>query len=242
VDLDSTKRINTGIRELDEMTGGGLIKNTVTILAGPAGCGKTSFCLSFLYAGAKGGENGLYVSLEEEISGLKAAAKSIGLEDFEEMLDANKIVIFDIGKMKIETDFEEFMSVDNILKHIGVLTKGSGIRFERIVIDSLSALSPTYGSEGEIRKAFFRLFRVLREDNFTTFATTEVDEKEKTTRFGEAYLADTVVRLGWHPRVTETAVYTIQIPKMRYSYKSNKEYQYSITDYGIKISSEAMAW
>lgn len=242
VKIDPSQRVSTGIDKLNEITNGGFIKNTVNLLSGPAGCGKTSFCLSFLYDGAKKGENGLYVSLEEQIDGLKAAAASIGFDEFDKLLQENKIVIFDVGKMKLDEGFEDFMSVDNILQHIQTLTKASGVHFDRVVIDSVSALSPTYETEGALRKAIFKLFMYLREGGVTTLVTGEVDEKDKTTRFGEGYLADSIVRLSWQPKVTEAAVYKIFIPKLRYSSKSNKEYQYNITDNGINISSEGISW
>jgi len=240
--IDLEERVTTGIKELDEMTSGGLIKNTVTLIAGPSGSGKTLLGLTFLYAGAKLGENGLYVSLEEGMNGIRAAAKSIGLKDIDDLLEKRKIVIFDIGGMRLRDDFKEKMSVKNILNYIQSLATAAEFKFDRIVIDSVAALSPSYSTESELRRALFELFVNLREEGVTTIAITEVEEKEKTTRFGEAYLADTVIRLSMHPRLTEKSVFSIYVHKMRYSRKDSREYQYSITDEGIKISTQPIAW
>ncbi|MDY6777394.1 MAG: ATPase domain-containing protein, partial [Candidatus Nanohaloarchaea archaeon] len=60
-----TERVETGIEGLDDLLNGGIPVNHSVFLAGPAGSGKTTFCLEFLYRGAEKGENGLYISFEE---------------------------------------------------------------------------------------------------------------------------------------------------------------------------------
>ena len=60
------QRIQSGIPGFDQIVGGGLIRDRVYLLAGPAGAGKTIFSSQFLYNGlTKFGENGVYVVLEE---------------------------------------------------------------------------------------------------------------------------------------------------------------------------------
>ncbi len=235
-------RSSTGIKELDMMLNGGIIKNTVTLVSGPPGSGKTLLCLNFLYAGAKEGERGLYVSLEEELEGIICAAESIGLSKFKRFLKENKIVVLDIGTMRGDGELEEILTVENILKHIRTLKIASNLSFDRIAIDSISAMNPIYPTEGELRKALFHLFMKLREEKFTTMATTEIDRNVGITKYNEAYLADTIIRLRWSPKLTDKAVYSICIPKMRYSNKSDREYQYRITNKGIVISMHTQAW
>ena len=51
---DSTiERIKTGIHGLDEIIEGGIPKNSVTLVSGPPGGGKTIFCYQFLYEGVQ---------------------------------------------------------------------------------------------------------------------------------------------------------------------------------------------
>lgn len=238
--IDPKVRLSTGIKELDAMINGGLIKNTVGIISGPPGSGKTLFSLNFIYAGAKQGENGLYVSLEEDLDGIICAAKSAGMKDFEELLGDNKIVVFDIGKMRMAGDFEGILNTKSVLKHIQALCTGADFKFQRIVIDSISAMSPSYQNNGEYRRALFHLFINLRDRCVTTLAIAEDSGSE--VRFNEAYLADVVIRLNWNPKLTDKGIYSIYIPKMRYSNKSDREYQYRITDEGIKISTQTQAW
>lgn len=54
-------RMPTGIPGLDNMIEGGLPRPSLTLLAGDAGAGKTTFCTQFLCKGADLGERGLYL-------------------------------------------------------------------------------------------------------------------------------------------------------------------------------------
>ena len=59
------ERIQFGINGLDEMFGGGLIKNSICSLIGTYGTGKTTFALQFIFEGLRNGEKAIYFSLEE---------------------------------------------------------------------------------------------------------------------------------------------------------------------------------
>ncbi|TMI58425.1 hypothetical protein E6H18_02625, partial [Candidatus Bathyarchaeota archaeon] len=59
------RRVRTGIVELDEMLRGGFMKGDAVMVAGSAGCGKTTLALQYLVNGVKLGEAGLYVTFEE---------------------------------------------------------------------------------------------------------------------------------------------------------------------------------
>jgi len=61
-----SKRVTTGIVGFDNLLGGGFIPNSVNLLAGCSGSGKTLFTLSYLLHGAqKEGDKCLYITLEE---------------------------------------------------------------------------------------------------------------------------------------------------------------------------------
>ncbi|HIE41097.1 MAG TPA: circadian clock protein KaiC, partial [Candidatus Aenigmarchaeota archaeon] len=48
-----TTRIQTGIRGLDKLVEGGFLSNSVILISGSAGAGKTIFGMQFLKAGAE---------------------------------------------------------------------------------------------------------------------------------------------------------------------------------------------
>jgi circadian clock protein KaiC len=58
-------RVRTGITELDEMLHGGFMEGDAVMVAGSAGCGKTTLALQYLVNGVKLGESGVYVTFED---------------------------------------------------------------------------------------------------------------------------------------------------------------------------------
>ena len=69
------ERIKTGIPGLDSIISGGIPKNTITLISGPPGSGKTILCLQFLYQGIEEGDR------MDIIRRLKQAKKKI--DDFQ---------------------------------------------------------------------------------------------------------------------------------------------------------------
>ena len=63
--MTTTKRILTGIPELDAVLRGGLLEGRLHLIEGRPGAGKTTIGLRFLIAGAAEGQGCLYVTLSE---------------------------------------------------------------------------------------------------------------------------------------------------------------------------------
>lgn len=74
------ERIATGVPGLDEMLEGGLVRGFTTLVAGPAGVGKTAIGLQFLAEGAREGESGVYVSLRSRPEKVEQLTHSLGVE------------------------------------------------------------------------------------------------------------------------------------------------------------------
>src|SRR5215470_16072741 len=71
----------TGIRGLDEMSGGGLPRGRTTIVCGGAGCGKTMLGLEFLVRGAVDyDEPGVVLAFEETPEDLTKNVHSLGFD------------------------------------------------------------------------------------------------------------------------------------------------------------------
>ncbi|MGN6314358.1 MAG: ATPase domain-containing protein [Rhodanobacteraceae bacterium] len=68
----------TGVPGLDDVLAGGLTEGNVFLLEGSPGTGKTTIAMRFLLAGAEIGERGLYITLSETESELRAFAASLG--------------------------------------------------------------------------------------------------------------------------------------------------------------------
>ncbi len=76
-ELDS-RRLSTGVPNLDEVLKGGLPGRHTYLLQGSAGTGKTTLALQFLLDGISRGETGLYVTLSQTEFELRMIAESHG--------------------------------------------------------------------------------------------------------------------------------------------------------------------
>jgi circadian clock protein KaiC len=91
------ERVTTGIEGLDTLLNGGLPTNTVNLISGPPGSGKSLLCMHFIYSGVENFDQpGLYIMLEENHDNLVKAMKSFGLrpEIYEEEGD---LILADLG-------------------------------------------------------------------------------------------------------------------------------------------------
>lgn len=83
VKADTSERILTGINEFDRTIGGGIVKDSVSILTAKPGAGKSTLLLEISNNLAKSGKKVLYISGEESESQIKNRANRI-MEDIPE--------------------------------------------------------------------------------------------------------------------------------------------------------------
>ena len=82
----------TGIRGLDEITGGGLPAGRPTLVCGGAGCGKTLLAMEFLVRGAtEYGEPGVFMAFEETGEELTENVASLGF-DLQALVASKKLL------------------------------------------------------------------------------------------------------------------------------------------------------
>jgi circadian clock protein KaiC len=71
-------RSRTGIPGMDNVLGGGFVRDRLYLIDGDPGAGKTTLAMQYLMEGARAGEKGLYVTLSETKVELAAVAESHG--------------------------------------------------------------------------------------------------------------------------------------------------------------------
>ena len=118
---EAIQRARTGVAGLDDILGGGLPTNHLYLLDGEPGTGKTTLALQFLLEGVAKGERGLYVTLSESSTELKAVASSHGwtldgVEIFElskeGMLDREEgYTIFHPAEVELQQTVDEVLKV-----------------------------------------------------------------------------------------------------------------------------------
>jgi DNA repair protein RadA/Sms len=73
-------RLGTGLPDLDRVLGGGLVRGSVVLLAGPPGIGKSTLLLQWLTAMAAEGSSALLVSGEESRTQVASRARRLGVQ------------------------------------------------------------------------------------------------------------------------------------------------------------------
>lgn len=177
------ERIKTGIDGFDELIEGGFTKNSITLLAGNSGTGKTTFCIQFLYNGiVKFNEPGVYIGLGENAERIKQSALRFGM-DLEKLAEKDSLVFADIPALEIS----EIKSIIDSLNP----------KYKRLVIDPISALSFKYNTNLDMRQTIRELVELIREKEISSsIVTTEILENSNAiSRFGEEFLVDNVVVL-----------------------------------------------
>jgi KaiC/GvpD/RAD55 family RecA-like ATPase len=214
-------RTPSGIHGLDSLIGGGFIPARSILLAGSPGTGKTTFGLQFLCEGAKKGEPGVVLSLEETPNTWRSDMKNYGY-DLEKLESENKIRVIDASliKLGLESD-EKFVispkdfDIDRIISKI--IKEAKEIGAKRILVDSLPALDILYKADtADVRTDILKLNYVFKANGMTTMLISEIPEGHQSySRHGvEDFVADAVITLHYMSLGTQSGR-TLVIRKMR---------------------------
>jgi KaiC/GvpD/RAD55 family RecA-like ATPase len=228
--MPNSERIKTGVKGLDSIIDGGLVPNSLTLLTGTAGTGKTTISSQFIYEGASQyGENGVYVTFEEPVESIKASCKNYGW-DFDPLEKEGKVIFVKYDPFHIEDIYE--LIETNIKK----------INAKRVVIDSISALGLYVKETPEIRRMIFNISFLLRRLDCTSILISEIlPNQNSLSRFGvEEFVTDGVVVL-YYTQTGSQFSRALTVWKMRGTKHSSKLHPYKITEKGIIVYSKEEA-
>jgi len=238
------ERIKSGIPGLDVLIQEGFPKNSITLVSGPPGGGKSILCFQFIYEGIINNEKCLFLSLDKKSEGLLIQAKALGF-DFYSAIEQGiaKFLYLNINKKFV---YEKM--TDEIL---------SG-EYTRIVLDSITPLSemPMYirdteeknidsslvtpgempkGVDLPTRRLHLRyIINALESANSTSIVTSELPVgSNMLSRDGiSEFLADAVIKLSLDPTMDRRK---LSILKMRNTKHTLKPQDIQIGHGGIKL-------
>ena len=222
----------SGIRGLDEITGGGLPRGRPTLVCGGPGCGKTLFAVEFLVRGAlDSGENGVFMAFEETAEDLAANVASLGFDL--PKLEAEKKVSIDYVRVERseiqetgEYDLEGlFVRLDYAVKRVGA---------KRVVLDTIESLFSGLPNQAILRAELRRLFHWLKDRGLTVVVTGEKGEGSLTRQGLEEYVSDCVIFLD-HRVVDQVSTRRLRIVKYRGTVHGTNEYPFLIDESGFSI-------
>ncbi len=230
----SAGRVGTGVAGLDEMLGGGYPRGHVVLVTGLPGTGKTCLALQFLLDGARHGERGVFLSLEEDAPQLLESARQFGWP-----VDA----AVDKGVLKIlRLDPKE--TRQNLHRIQGELGQElSGLGAKRIVVDSVSLLNMLSDEEAGRRATLFALAAACRGSGATTVLTAEADPLHpEVSRDGlTEYVADGVIVLGYRTASDGHRVgLSLRVLKMRRTAHVRSVQPYAIGPSGLTVDAKAV--
>jgi circadian clock protein KaiC len=224
----STRRLSTGIAELDAMLGGGIPEGDSVLVAGPSGTGKSVLATQFIAEGLRNGERGIVAVFEERPAGYAARADMFGLD----LATPERAGLLDILFLR-PLD----LSVDETLHELLAAVEKIGAK--RVVIDSLAgfemALAPAFRQD--FRESLYRMIGALTGIGVTVLSTVELPESFTDLLFSQhaiSFLTDDIIRLryveiGSHLRKVLVVV------KMRGGNHSKAIREYEITTEGMVV-------
>ena len=222
----------TGIRGLDEITGGGLPAGRPTLVCGGAGCGKTLLSMEFLVRGAtEFCEPGVFIAFEETTEELTENVASLGI-DLQALVASKKLLLDYIFVDRSEFQETGEYDLEGLFIRLGYAI--DSIKAKRVVLDTIEVLFGALPNQSIVRAELRRLFRWLKEKGVTVIMTGERGDGT-LTRFGlEEYVSDCVISLD-HRVVDQVTTRRIRVVKYRGTTHGTNEYPFLIEEDGISI-------
>lgn len=158
-------RMGFGVPDLDEMLRSGLPEQSVTMLLGASGTGKTILCLQFLAEGARRGERGLYFGFYERPESLLRKCERIGL-GLEAGVRAGLIEL--VRENPVEALVDVFC--ERLLRAV----RGAGAK--RLVVDGMQEVQLAADFSSRSRDVFSALTEELESLGVTLLYTAETED------------------------------------------------------------------
>jgi circadian clock protein KaiC len=227
------EKIATGIRGLDQLTGGGFEKNSAVLVAGSGGSGKSIFGTQFLMEGIKNhNETGIYISFEEVKDRFFKHMLVFGW-DLKQVEEQGRFIFLKYSPERIAKIVKErSKEIENSIKEVEA---------KRIVIDSLSAYTSLFETESEKRKMLVALFDMIKEWDCTTVVVAEEDQSpNKPFSSVMGFMADAIVLMYNEREPKGLRFRAVEVYKMRGTKHESKICSMKITEHGIDVYPDAV--
>ena len=218
-------RTTYGNAQLDAMCEGGAFRDSITLVSGPTGAGKTLLANSFAAGGAAAGERCLILGLEESRDQLYRNAKGWGF-DFERLESE--------GWLKTVCEYPEAQSLEDRLVSIRDLIRD--YRPQRLVLDTMTALH-RLASTKSFRDFTLGLSSLLKREQITGLFTHDVGtfiNVSETSKDHVSAITDAIILLRF-VEIGSRIHRGITVLKMRGSHHDAEIREFTITNSGLSI-------
>ncbi len=158
-DLTSSGRlVSSGVRELDQLLGGGLVPGSNTLLVGPSGVGKTTTAVSCMLAGLQRGEHAAYFLFDEGLGTLVTRCASLGM-DIRPYLENGQLALHQVDPAE--------MSPGEFTTRVRHTVEVENTKF--VCVDSLNAYLQAMPGEKYLLLQMHELLNYLNQLDVITF-------------------------------------------------------------------------
>jgi len=219
------ERLASGNQRLDEILNGGLLKNSINLIVGVPGSGKTILSQQFAFHNATDERPALYLStLSEPLDKILRFGETLKIFD-PDAIRKGRVVYEDLGQVLGGDGLDQIVSaVERFLKEL---------RPGVVVIDSFRAFQAVSGDSTSFRRFLYGLTRL-----FSASATTALWNAPYTRGqaldAAEFAVADCIIALDVK-QVGARELRVMQVLKLRGSAYRSGEHAYRINDAGFDV-------
>ncbi|MBE9130093.1 MULTISPECIES: circadian clock protein KaiC [unclassified Coleofasciculus] len=184
----SNVRITSGNAELDAMCGGGFFRDSIVLVSGATGTGKTLRATEFIAGGVKNGERCLLFAFEESREQLFRNAVGWNI-DFAQMEQG--------GMLKVVCRYPETTGLENHLVRMQQLIEE--FQPQRVAVDSISALERS-SSFKKFREFILSLNALIKQGQIAALFTSNTNSLIGGRSITEAHIStntDSIILLRY---------------------------------------------
>ncbi len=221
----STARLSSGNPRMDEMTHGGFFKDSIILVSGPTGSGKSLQSMTFAAEGCRNQEKVLMLAYEESRAQLLRNAQSWGM-DFRAWEEA--------GLLKIVCQYPESQGLEDHL--LGIRREIERFHPNRLVIDSISAMERV-STVRNFREFVIGLTSFVKQEevcSLLTCTTPRLSGGDSVTEAHISTITDIIVILRY-VEINGMLRRGTAVIKMRGSQHEKAVYEFTIDGNGLHI-------
>jgi len=217
------------------MLGGGFLAESIVLVCGGPGAGKTVLSLQYVAAALSRGEPCVYVNLEEPMQRKRAYARAFGWR-LEEAEDAGSLAVLDyqfvprgsavelVERASREYGFTVESRIAEASRSVGAM---------HVVVDPLTSILVHEQSAQRKRGTVYGLYEAIRGLRCTALVTSESMPRDDAV-YSESFLSDGVIYLQ-RDVIGFQLVKTVRVDKMRGVGYDEEPRRYAVTGSGLHV-------
>jgi circadian clock protein KaiC len=221
----SNDRLSTGNVELDRMTNGGIFRDSVFLISGPTGSGKTLMSTMFSDEGCRNKEKVLLLAYEESREQLLRNAQSWGM-DFQSWEQK--------GLLRVVCQYPEAMGLEDHL--LMIRREIAEFHPNRMVMDSVSAMERV-ATVRNFREFVIGLTSFVKQERvccLMTSTTPQLTGGESVTETHISTITD-IIALLRYVEISGELRRGLAVIKMRGSQHDKSVHEYTIDGHGLNV-------